>query len=411
MAPRKPTPKPKPKPTPKPKPKPPPRDDGVGGGGRPMPDDQPPYDAPEGQEWVWDPDRGWFLQGVPVIDPGNPIRVPTPVVGIGDTIPIGEAPPPPPPPPPPVDPERQIAKLVFRDLLTNMGFTTDLGFTQEEIDSLFRAADAWIGDGIADGMDGGNNMLMMFRTSDSTRAIYMKRFPGMKALQSRGQAMSEMDYIQQEGALRDVLRSSGLPSQFYDSFDDYGRFIAGGVSPKEVQDRVTAARSLINPTIAAELQEYYGIGEGMATAFLLGLTDTKGIMLDVAAEARGQQEIADIARNIKIGGMAEASGFGMGRSDAERLSGTVLGQGLDPFDPRTLGALEGTFQASRRIANRERTLAGIDREAYSEMDTLDAAFGDDKKRLASERRAKRERARFSGSAGAASSALGVERNF
>jgi hypothetical protein len=45
------------------------------------------------------------------------------------------------------------------------------------------------------------------------------------------------------------------------------------------------------------------------------------------------------------------------------------------------------------------------------MDTLEAAFGDEQKRLASERRAKRERARFAGSAGTAAGSLGVERNF
>jgi len=308
------------------------------------------------------------------------------------------------------DANRRMAREEFQSILSGMGFTTDFGFTQAEINQLFSSVESWINDGWADGEDGGGKLLMKFRTSEETKGLYAKRFPGMKALSSRGQAMSEGEYIRLEGQYRDTLSSAGLPTKFYDSFDDYGRFIAGGVSPDEVQGRITAARSLMNPRIAAELQEYYGIGEDMSMAFMLGLTDEKGIMLDVAAEARNQQTMRDISRNIQIGGMAEASGFNMGKTQAELLAGTALGQGLDPFDQRTQSMLQGTFDQARRVANRETTLAGIDREEYAEMDTLQAAFGDDKKRLASERRAKRERARFSGSSGAASSALGVERN-
>lgn len=297
------------------------------------------------------------------------------------------------------------ARQVFIDLLTSMGLTPSNGFTQAEINQLISSVESWTESSISQ-----DDMLMLFRTSKETSAIYEKRFPGMKALAARGQAMSEREYIGLEQSYRDVLRSSGLPSQYYDSFDDYGRFIAGGVSAAEVEQRVTAARSLMNPRISAELEEYYGIGEGMATAFLLGLTDEKGIMLDAQAEARNQQQLRDAARTVQIGGMAEAAGFNMGRSQAELLAATTLGQGVDPFMQGTQAQLEATFNQARRTANRAATLAGIDREAYSEMDTLQAAFGDDEKKLASERRAKRERARFQGSAGVSGGSLGVERN-
>lgn len=300
---------------------------------------------------------------------------------------------------------REQARKIFQDMLAGMGLTTSNGFTQAEIDQLLSSVESWTETNISD-----EDMLMLFRTSRETSAIYEKRFPGMKALASRAQAISEREYINLEGQYRDVLRSSGLPSRYYDSFDDYGRFIAGGVSVAEVEQRVTAARSLMNPRIALELEEYYGIGEGMATAFLLGLTDEKGIMLDAQAEARNQQQLRDAARTVQIGGMAEAAGFNMGRSQAELLAGTALGRGVDPFGQQTQEQLETKFNQARRTANRESTLAAIDRETYSDMDTLQAAFGDDQKKLASERRAKRERARFQGSAGASSGSLSVERN-
>lgn len=358
---------------------------------------------------TWDDNKGWVWQSSQ--QPGVGINPPP---GTNpDPVKVGPTPDPDQkvPPNPPVDPDRRVAKQVFRDLFERMGFTPSMGFSQREIDDLFRAIDSWIEDGIAEGFGGDERMLMMFRTSDATRGVYEKRFPGMKALSARGQAMSEAEYIQEETSYRNVLRGSGLPERFYDSFDDYGRFIAGGVSPNEVADRVFAAKSLVNPRIAAELEEYYGIGEGLAVAFLLGLTDKDGILLEAQAEARGQDEIRNIARNITIGGMAEASGFNMDRARTELLSGTALGQLVDPFNARTAADLQSDFDRARRVANRENVLAGIDREDYTEMDTLQGLFGDDQKRLASERRAKRERARFSGSAGSAQTALGVERNF
>ena len=305
---------------------------------------------------------------------------------------------------------RGRAKDQFRNVLTGMGFTTDFGFTQAEINQLFSSIDSWLADGWGDGYDGGQNLLMLFRTSDQTKSIYDKRFPGMKALSARGQATSEGEYIELERSYRTVLSSYNLPKQYYDSFDDYGRFIAGGVSAAEVEGRVIAARSAMNPLIARELQDYYGIGQDKALAFLLGMTDEKGLMLDAQAQARNQQTIRDISRNIQIGGLAEGAGFRMGLTESSALSGTSLGQTIDPFDQRTAAQLEGTFAQARRTANRETVLAGIDSEDYAEQDTLLAAFGDDKKRLASERRARRERARFSGSSGVAGASLGVERN-
>ena len=308
------------------------------------------------------------------------------------------------------DAQRRQAKEMFRSVLEGMGFTTDFGFTQAEINQLYASVEGWISDGWADGYDGGEKMLMLFRTSDTTKNIYQKRFPGMQALASRGQAISEGEYIELERSYRNVLSASNLPKQYYDSFDDYGRFIAGGVSAAEVEGRIVAARSAMNPLIARELQDYYGIGEDKALAFLLGVTDEKGIMLDAQKEARNQQTIRDISRNIQIGGLAEGAGFRMGLSESSALSGTSLGQTIDPFDQRTAAQLEGTFAQARRTANRETVLAGIDSEDYTEQDTLLAAFGDDKKRLASERRARRERARFSGSSGISGASLGVERN-
>ena len=305
------------------------------------------------------------------------------------------------------DAQRRMAREEFQSVLINMGFTTDFGFTQQEINQLFGSIDSWLADGWADGMDGGEKLLMKFRTSTETKAIYAKRFGGMAELASRGMAISEGEYIDLERSYRNVMSNYGLPTSYYDSFDDYARLIGAGLSVNEVEQRVVAAKQSMNPLVAAELKEYYNITDGDLTAYMLGLTDEKGLTL---AAARNQEQIRTEGRMAQIGAAAERSGFSMNREQTGRLAGTSIGQTIDPFDMRTLSRLEGEFGQARRIADRETTLAGIDRETFDQRDALAAAFGDEQAKLASERRGKRERARFSGSSGAASGSLAVERN-
>lgn len=278
------------------------------------------------------------------------------------------------------------------------------GFNQDDLTQLGALLDQWImNEGLADLANGDEIILNRFRQTD----IYNRRFGGMAELRSRGQAISEAEYIQLEKSYRNVMSNYGLPATYYDSPEDYARLIGAGLSVNEVEERVVAARQTLNPLVAQELQEYYGVGQGDAMAFLLGLTDEKGIRL---ASARNQQQIREVGRTSQIGAAAERSGFTMDRAYAERLAGTSVGQTLDPFQMGTLAQLEGTFSQARRVADRETTLAGIDSEAFDQRDALASAFGDRQAALASERRAKRERARFSGSSGAAASSLGVERN-
>jgi hypothetical protein len=324
--------------------------------------DGPPGPAPEGFQWVWLNDT-WTLQQVPDTTEPEPV----------DTTPYAA---------------RTSAREFLQDLFGQ------LGFSAADVTSLMSSVDGWISEGLAD--VGNEAILARFRTTD----IYKNRFAGMEALRQRGQAISEGEYVQMERSYRRVLSSYGLPPEFYDNYDDYAKFIANDISANELEDRVSTAQALLQGSgeVLAELNEYYGVGEGEALAYLLD------------AE-KAQKVIQRQVRAAQIGGAAERSGFSMGRSQSEQLASSTLGQTLDPFNPQTSAQLESTFARARRTANRERTLADIDQESYTEMDTLQAAFGDDEKQLASERRARRERARFSGTAGAARSALSQSRNF
>ena len=100
----------------------------------------------------------------------------------------------------------------------------------------------------------------------------------------------------------------------------------------------------------------------------------------------------------------------MTRDFSERLGATSLGQTIDGMSPEAAARLDQSFTTARRVADRERVLADIDSERFSDTDAVDAMFGDADKQLASQRRARRERSRFMGTAGVGASSLSQERN-
>lgn len=102
---------------------------------------------------------------------------------------------------------------------------------------------------------------------------YQRRFSGNAQRISNGLgALSPADYIATERAYQDILRSAGLPQGFYDSPDDFSKWIAGDVSPSEVQSRVNTAvhfAQSTDPTYRTALSAYYGIDSGHIAAYFL----------------------------------------------------------------------------------------------------------------------------------------------
>lgn len=247
---------------------------------------------------------------------------------------------------------------------------------------------------------GGNETIIMSRLRETE--AYRERFKGIQMRLDNGySAINEATYLALENDYKKIMRSYGLSDTYYGS-DRLSELIGGDVSELELDSRISVGQRMLessNQEVLRELQEYYPeISNGDLLSYLL---DPK----------QGQEVLTKKIRSAQIGGAAEAAGFEFDRARAEGIGATALGQTLDPFDARTQAQLQSTFAQAGRTARRETTLAGIDREAYDPFEAVEAAFGDEDKRLASERRGRRERARFSGTAGAARSALSQSRNF
>ena len=370
----------------------------------PMPN-RPPGSYGDGN-FQWDDNRGWVwtsrnpetgeLNPITPVDPTNPNPtnpVPTDPVPTDPTNPTNPTNPTQPSGPDPFEEwqraqeqeRRTSASAFFRGLLGQFGFTAG------DTDALMSMFDNWLAEGFND-----EAIMMKFRGTD----IYTKRFPGMQALVQRGQAITEAEYIRLESSYRGVLSSYGLPKEFYDSPDDYGKFIANNVSPDEVDERASTGVRILQSAdrkILDELGEYYGVTQGTALAYLLDAD-------------KAQDLIRRQVRAATIGASGERFGFNMQRTYSENLGATSLGQTIDGMSPEAAARLDQSFTTARRVADRERVLANIDSETFKDLDAVDAMFGDLGKQLASQARAKRERARFMGTAGIGSSSLSQERN-
>lgn len=241
-------------------------------------------------------------------------------------------------------------------------------------------------------------ILMEFRKTDA----YNKRFTGMADLIKRGQFMNEAEYIVQERSYRNLMAQWELPKGFYDSYDDFGRFIANGVSVKELDDRIQSAKTILDEDTAPEYRQALrelGAGDGDLLAYVID-------------GDKAQSMIQKKLRTAAFAGAARRGGFdSIETSEFDRYANN-LGAEYNNIDGQELAALQARLGVAGQTAARDEFLSSLENDgSFERADILDAEFlGDADKMLASQRRGAREKNRFSGSSGVGRNALGQRRN-
>lgn len=207
---------------------------------------------------------------------------------------------------------------------------------------------------------------------------YQQRFAAMGTLAKQGRAMSEAEYINLEQSYAQVLKASGLPKGFYDSYNDYAQFIANDVAPTEVAARAKAASDLVNskdPSYVEAFQKYYGVGKGDLAAYFLD-------------PGRATPLLERAAKAAQLGGEATNANLDINGNYAE----TLVDKGIGTEQARAAFSTTATSMAPAA------TLAGIDQQNVATTDLINSALNTD---ATSEAKVKglasRERARFSGS--------------
>lgn len=102
---------------------------------------------------------------------------------------------------------------------------------------------------------------------------YKQRFSGNEMRRKAGLAvLAPAEYLAVEAAYRQILDGAGMPRGFYDSPDDFSKWIGADVSPTEVKSRTdlaVAATSQSNTNTRRALSLLYGVNEGDLAAYFL----------------------------------------------------------------------------------------------------------------------------------------------
>ena len=229
---------------------------------------------------------------------------------------------------------------------------------------------------------------------------YKKRFAANAQRIAGGlRALSEGEYIALEDQYQELMRNYGLPANYYAKGDlgrqeGFEKFIAGDVSPAELEDRiVTAQQRVINapPEVATALKQFYpDITNGDILAYTLD--PSKGL--------------ADIKRKVtaaEIGGAAIGAQLGATVGRAEELAR----YGVTAESARAgFGAIGGGLERGSQLASI------YQQQPYTQTIAEEEVFNLPRQAESTKKRKKiigLEQAEFAGQTGVTSGALGRER--
>lgn len=225
---------------------------------------------------------------------------------------------------------------------------------------------------------------------------YRQRFAAnQQRINSGLRALSEAEYIGLEDQYQNVMRRYGLPASFYARGErgiqpEFQKFIAGDVSPAELEDRVQLAATRVqnaSPEVLSTLEKYYpGINKSNLLAYTLD-------------PERALPEIQRQVQAAEIGGAAKTAGLSVGQMRAEELARRGITQAQ---------AQQG-YQAAAELLPRAEQLASIyGAEKYDQTAAEQEIFGLEGAASARRKRQKlgaMEQAQFGARTGMAGSAL------
>jgi hypothetical protein len=229
---------------------------------------------------------------------------------------------------------------------------------------------------------------------------YKKRFAANQGRIAKGlRALSEAEYIQLEDQYQDVMRRYGLPESYYTRGDmgiqqGFEKFLAGDVSPVELEDRIQTAQKRVlnsNPEVLASLKAFY---PDITNSDILAYTlDPKNAIESIKRKVTAAE----------IGGAAMQAGLQTGLPRAEQLQAAGV---TKETAQQGFGTIAGGLERGSQLAS----IYGND--AYNQATAETEVFGLAGAQEARKQRQKitgLEKATFGGQTGASSTALSRDR--
>jgi hypothetical protein len=214
-----------------------------------------------------------------------------------------------------------------------------------------------------------DNENMIINSARDTKT-YKDRFSGNAARVAKGlPELSPGSYLQYEEGYRQKLRASGMPIGFYDTQQDFAKFIGNDTDPDELSQRITLGYKAVkdaDPQIVAEMKRLYMVDDASLAAFFIDPEKSKDIVLrqaqaaQIAAEAQTQAQMqlsAQEAESISLQGIdpTEARKAFAGLSASKELFDTTMaGEETITRQEQISGALGTNQAAAQRIAQRQR---------------------------------------------------------
>lgn len=207
---------------------------------------------------------------------------------------------------------------------------------------------------------------------------YKKRFSANDQRVKNGLAkLSPQEYLQTERAYRAVMAQSGMPKGFYDSNDDFTKFLANDLSPTELNDRVKLwqQEALKDKAGLDSIRKITGLGVSDYAAYLMDptratplLTKTaQAISFAAAGERHGYditKQLAELYGNRDITADQAEQGFGTiqeVQADTDRLARLYQLGGYTVED-----AASEVFAGDANAANTRKKAASAERATFSD---------------------------------------------
>jgi hypothetical protein len=231
-------------------------------------------------------------------------------------------------------------------------------------------------------------------STDPVAVAFQKRFAGNAGRIKAGLAPYDPStYLNVEKSFVEALKSSGLPSGFYDTKDQFAKWIGSGVAPAEVTRRIGIASDVLestDPTYLQQMQSLYGLDKSHALAHLLDPEVAKPL-IDRQVNA------------VKFAAAAQRAGLGTTKSIAEQAAELGINEAEAS---KGFGTIAGQQAELQRLA----AIQGLEAGKVGEQLTSSTfSLGDFTKSKASlEQATGAELGRFSGGSGIGKGSLGIE---
>lgn len=207
---------------------------------------------------------------------------------------------------------------------------------------------------------------------------YKRRFSANDQRVKNGLSkLSPAEYIATERAYRAVMTQSGMPKGFYDSNDDYTKFLANDLSPTELSDRVKMwqQEALKDKAGLDSIRKITGLGVSDYAAYLMDpkratplLTKTaQAISFAAAGERHGYditKQLAELYGNRDITADQAEQGFSSiqdVQADTDKLARLYQLGGYTVED-----AASEVFAGNANAANTRKKAASAERATFSD---------------------------------------------